>query len=37
LPLFTSGTSIVEFSTSEDLDKTMAVIQENLVKAGVQS
>ena len=37
LPLVTHGTSIVEFSPSEDLDKTMAVIQENLARAGVQS
>ena len=37
LPLVTSGTSIVEFSPTEDLDKTMAVVQENLAKAGVES
>ena len=37
LPLFTSGTSIVEFSQTENLDQTMAVIGENLAKAGVQS
>jgi hypothetical protein len=37
LPLVTGGTSIVEFSPSEALDKTMAVVQENLAKAGVQS
>ncbi|HEY1446852.1 MAG TPA: hypothetical protein VGF51_18405 [Acidimicrobiales bacterium] len=37
LPLIAIGTSIVEFTRSEDLDKTMAVIQENLAKAGVQS
>jgi hypothetical protein len=37
LPLITIGTSIVEFSPTEDLDKTMAVIQGNLEKAGVES
>jgi hypothetical protein len=36
LPLVTGGTSIVEFSPSEALDKTLAVVQENLAKAGVQ-
>jgi hypothetical protein len=33
LPLVTAGTSIVEFSPSEELDKTMAVIQANLAGA----
>jgi hypothetical protein len=37
LPLVTSGTSVVEFSPTEALDKTMAVVQENLAKAGMQS
>jgi hypothetical protein len=37
LPLFTRGTSVVEFSQSEELDRTMTVIGENLAKAGVQS
>jgi hypothetical protein len=37
LPLIAVGTSIVEFSRSEDLAQTMAVIEENLAKAGVQS
>jgi hypothetical protein len=37
LPLVTQGTSIVEFSPSEDLDRTMAVMQENLAQAGVRS
>ena len=36
LPLVTAGTSVVEFSPSEDLDKTMAVVQGNLAGAGAQ-
>ena len=36
LPLVTAGTSVVEFSLSEELEKTMAVIQGNLAGAGVQ-
>jgi hypothetical protein len=36
LPLVTAGTSVVEFSPSEELGKTMAVIQGNLDGAGVQ-
>jgi hypothetical protein len=34
LPLVTAGTSIVEFSPSEELEKTMSVIQANLAGAG---
>ncbi|GAA3825613.1 cupin domain-containing protein [Nocardioides panacisoli] len=34
LPLITSGTSVVEFSPSVDLDHTMAVIEANLARAG---
>ena len=34
LPLVTGGTSIVEFSPSEELDRTMAVIQGNLDAGG---
>jgi hypothetical protein len=37
LPLVVKGTSILEFSPSEDLDKTMAVVTENLAKAGMLS
>ena len=37
LPLVTAGTSIVEFSPSEDLEKTMSVIQANLAGTEVQS
>ena len=36
LPLVTAGTSIVEFSPSEELEKTLAVVQRNLDGAGVQ-
>ena len=36
LPLVTAGTSVVEFSPSEALAKTMAVVQGNLPKAGVR-
>jgi hypothetical protein len=36
LPLVTSGTSIIEFSPSEDFEKTMAVVQDNLDAAGVE-
>jgi hypothetical protein len=37
LPLITAGTSVVEFSPTADLDVTMAVVQENLAKAGASS
>ena len=30
VPLVTAGTSIVEFSPSEELEKTMSVIEANL-------
>jgi hypothetical protein len=33
LPLLTAGTSIVEFSPTADLDKTMAVVGANLERA----
>jgi hypothetical protein len=33
LPLMTSGTAVVEFSPTADLEKTMAVIQQNLEAA----
>ncbi|HEX4539510.1 MAG TPA: hypothetical protein VH112_04630 [Acidimicrobiales bacterium] len=36
LPLVTSGTSIIEFSPSEDFEKTMTVVQDNLDAAGVE-
>ena len=36
LPLVTAGTSIVEFSPSEDLETTMSVIQGNLDRAGLR-
>ena len=36
LPLVTAGTSIIEFSPSEELDQTMTVIQGNLDRAGLQ-
>lgn len=36
LPLVTSGTSIIEFSPSEDLEQTMAVVQGNLAAAGAE-
>jgi hypothetical protein len=36
LPLVTAGTSIVEFSPSDDLEKTMSVIQANLAGTEVQ-
>jgi hypothetical protein len=36
LPLVTSGTSIIEFSPSEDFEKTMTVVQNNLDAAGVE-
>lgn len=35
LPLMTSGTSLVEFSPSAELEATMAAIQRNLQSAGV--
>ena len=34
LPRITAGTSVVEFSPSEDLQATMAVIEANLATAG---
>jgi hypothetical protein len=34
LPLITAGTSIVEFSPSEGLQQTMAVVEANLAMAG---
>jgi hypothetical protein len=34
LPLVTAGTSIVEFSPTAELDKTMAVVGANLERAG---
>jgi hypothetical protein len=34
LPLIAAGTSLVEFSPSEDLQQTMAVIEANLATAG---
>ncbi|TDP89060.1 cupin domain-containing protein [Labedaea rhizosphaerae] len=37
LPLVTAGTSIVEFSPTEELAATMAVVEKNLLAAGVQS
>jgi hypothetical protein len=37
LPLVTAGTSVVEFSPSAELEKTMAVIQRNLAAAGAQA
>ena len=36
LPLVTAGTSIIEFSPADELDKTMAVVQGNLAAAGAQ-
>ena len=36
LPLVTAGTSIIEFSPTEELEKTMAVIQGNLAGSEVQ-
>jgi hypothetical protein len=33
LPLMTAGTSVVEFSPTADVDKTMAVVQQNLEAA----
>jgi hypothetical protein len=35
LPLMTSGTSLIEFSPSAELEATMAAIQRNLQSAGV--
>ena len=34
LPLITAGTSLVEFSPSDSLQQTMAVIEANLATAG---
>jgi len=36
VPLVTAGASVVEFSPSVDLDKTMAVIQSNLTASGAE-
>jgi hypothetical protein len=36
LPLVTAGTSVIEFSLTEELEKTMAVIQGNLAGSEVQ-
>jgi len=36
LPLVTAGTTVVEFSPSDELEKTMAVVQGNLAAAGAQ-
>jgi hypothetical protein len=36
LPLITADTSVVEFSSTEDLDKTMTVEQRNLAEPGRQ-
>jgi hypothetical protein len=36
LPLVTAGTSVVEFSPAAALEKTMAVVQGNLARAGAQ-
>lgn len=36
LPLVTSGTSVIEFSPSGDLEQTMAVVQANLAAAGAE-
>jgi hypothetical protein len=33
VPLVAAGTSIVEFSPTEDLDKTMSVVQANLASS----
>jgi hypothetical protein len=37
LPLFTAGTVIVEFSPTDELEKTMTVIQRNLIGSGASS
>jgi quercetin dioxygenase-like cupin family protein len=37
LPLVTAGTSIVEFSSSADLEATMAVVEKNLLFVGAQA
>ena len=36
LPLVTAGTSVIEFSPTEELEKTMAVIQGNLAGSEVR-
>ena len=36
LPLVTAGATVVEFSPSDELEKTMAVVQGNLAAAGAQ-
>lgn len=35
LPLMTAGTSVVEFSPTAEVEKTVAVVQANLARAGV--
>lgn len=37
LPLITAGTSIVEFSPTEELQATMTVVERNMQAAGAQS
>lgn len=37
LPLLAAGTAVVEFSPSEELAATMAVVEENLAKAGASA
>lgn len=37
LPLITAGTSLVEFSPTEGLEATMAVIEANLAQAGAEA
>jgi hypothetical protein len=37
LPLVTAGTSVVEFSPTEDLETVMAVVEKNLAAAGASS
>jgi len=37
LPLIAAGTSLVEFSPSEDLQQTMAVVEANLASSGALS
>jgi len=37
LPLIAAGTSLIEFSPTADLEKTMAVIEQNLRAAGMLS
>ncbi len=37
LPLVTAGTSVIEFSPTAEFEKTMAVVGENLAKAGASA